>query len=350
MLPAVNDLFWFATCRPGAEGVLKSEVALLHPELRSAYQRRGFVTFKGATDASVCMREDLGAAFARVTGLSLGRAETAAEVIALISAVPSHGPRVLHVFPRETPKDAAALASCMAACAALRRKLLATEPASWVADREVASVGETVIDVVFENDHELFVGAHLHNASRGAHAGGGFGVVVPADSPSRAFAKIEEVIAWTGIEPKVGERALEIGASPGGAAYALARRGVNVLGVDPGVMDPVVLRYRHASGAHVEHLKVALGSMTSEQIPRGSQWLLVDVHLAPPVMLHKVRRLIPPLRPTLRAAVFTLKLNEWSLASELPRWVEQVRGYGFSRVRARQLPSHRQELCLVAEP
>ena len=49
---------------------------------------------------------------------------------------------------------------------------------------------------------------------------------MPAEAPSRAYAKIEEAIAWAQLPVRAGDVALEIGAAPGGAVMALARRGV----------------------------------------------------------------------------------------------------------------------------
>jgi hypothetical protein len=77
-------------------------------------------------------------------------------------------------------------------------------------------------------------------------------------------------------------------------------------------------------------------------------WLLVDVNLAPQVALHEVRRLLPRLLATLRGAVFTLKLNDWSFVAELPALVDRIHQMGFAEVRLRHLPSNRREVCALA--
>jgi hypothetical protein len=43
----------------------------------------------------------------------------------------------------------------------------------------------------------------------------------------------------------------------------------------------------------------------------------------------------------------TLKLNETRFAAEVPAFVERVRELGLGDVRATQLPSNRQEICVV---
>jgi 23S rRNA (cytidine2498-2'-O)-methyltransferase len=155
------------------------------------------------------------------------------------------------------------------------------------------------------------------------------------------------VIAWRGLDVHAGQTALEIGAAPGGAALALARRGVNVIGVDTGAIDPAVLAYRHPGGAHVTHLPIKVGALRWEALPPAVDWLLVDVNLAPQVAIHSIARLIPPLREALRGIVFTLKLNDLRFAEELPALLGRLQQLGFRDVRARHLPSNRQEVCAV---
>ena len=140
-----------------------------------------------------------------------------------------------------------------------------------------------------------------------------------------------------------GEVALEIGCAPGGAALALARRGVEVWGVDTAELAPQV-----RAEPLVHHLRLKVGALRWEQLPPRVDWLLVDVNLAPQVALHEVARLVPKLRGTLRGAVFTLKLNDWSFVDELPALGDRIRAMGFTSVRMRHLPSNRREITAVA--
>ena len=48
--------------------------------------------------------------------------------------------------------------------------------------------------------------------------GGLIHIDVPAEAPSRAYAKIEEAIVWARLPVAAGQIALEIGAAPGGAS------------------------------------------------------------------------------------------------------------------------------------
>jgi hypothetical protein len=45
--------------------------------------------------------------------------------------------------------------------------------------------------------------------------------------------------------------------------------------------------------------------------------------------------------------LLTLKLPEWNLAGDIPSYIERIRSWGFSDVRARQLANNRQEICVA---
>jgi 23S rRNA (cytidine2498-2'-O)-methyltransferase len=310
--------FVFATCLPGLEPALKREVARIRPELRFAYSRPGLVTFKAPHAVAP---EDPPAVFARVWGRSIGPARDPEAAAALLAPI---GATRVHVFARE-PEAAIELA-----------------PWQALGPGGAAAEGELIADVIVD-DAGAWLGAHRHDDARPAHAGGAIPVDVPADAPSRAFAKIEEAIAWAHLPVAAGQVALEIGAAPGGAVLALARRGLTVYGVDTGDLAPVV---RALPAVH--HLAKSVGALRWEELPEHVDWLLVDVNIAPQVALHGVARLMPRLRQTLSAAVITLKLNDWSFVDQLPALTERIRHMGLSDVRLRHLPSNRREVCAVA--
>jgi 23S rRNA (cytidine2498-2'-O)-methyltransferase len=314
--------FVFATCLPGVEPALKLDVARARPELRFAYSRPGLVTFKSAR--AVPPDDMPGSVFAQVWGRSIGAASDPATAALQLGSL---GATRVHVFARE-PEVAVDLA-----------------PWQALGTGGPAELGELVADVIVAPGHgePAWLGAHRHDRFRVAHAGGAIPVEVPGDAPSRAYAKIEEAIAWAALPIEAGHVALEIGAAPGGAVLALARRGVDVWGVDTGELAPNVLAL-----PNVHHVAKKVGALRWEELPPRIDWLLVDVNLAPQVALHEVGRLMPRLRTTLRGAVFTLKLNDWTFVAELPALVERIRQMGLPDVRMRHLPSNRREICAVA--
>ena len=311
--------FAFASCLPGVEPAVKLEVARDRPDLAFAFSRPGLVTFKSS--GTVAPDDPPGSVFARVWGKSLGPVTDPAAAAAQLAAL---GVSRVHVYPRD-PEQAADLA-----------------PWDSLGPRGPALAGELVADIIVAPGEAAFLGIHRHDPTRAPDAGG-FGVVVPADAPSRAFAKIEEAIAWAHLPMKAGHVALEIGAAPGGAVLALARRGLTVWGVDTGELAPVV-----KAMPNVTHLAKKVGAVRWEELPPRIDWLLVDVNLAPQVALHEVSRLMPKLRPTLRGAVITLKLNDWGFVAELPKLVQRIKDLGLPDVRLRHLPANRKEVCAVA--
>ncbi len=320
--------FVFVVCSVPSAPLAKREVLAAHPEARFAFSRPGLVTFKHP-GASPSFGEGL--VFARVAGQSLGTASSLEEALAL--APP--GTAAVHVFPRD-PEDAPSVARTAAAHAGLARQGLRVEPRP----------GEVTLDVVVAEGEAFFVGYHVHGAQRWAIAGGLPGVIVPEASPSRAFAKLEEALTWSGLSPRRGSVVVELGASPGGATLACLMRGLPVVAFDPGELDARVRDFVGPGGARVTFHARAAGSVTKADLPEGARLLVVDMNLAPPVALRYVAR-VRAMLPKLEAAVITVKLNDEKMIEQTGRWIELVRGMRFSQVSATQLPSHRQEMVIV---
>ncbi len=296
----------------------------MRPTLRFAFSRPGLVTFKSEVDITP---DDVPASvFARVWGQSIGPATDPADAARQVATL---GPTLVHLFARDPEADLALLEPWAAA-------LRDTRTGAAVA-------GDLVADVIVSTDEPAWIGLHRHGAHHLPLAGGAIKVDMPADAPSRAYAKIEEAIQWAGLRFQAGQVALEIGAAPGGAVMALARRGLEVHGVDTGELAPQV---RALPGVH--HVPMKVGALRWEQLPPRIDWLLVDVNLAPQVALHEVARLMPRLRPTLIGAVFTLKLNDFAFVDALPTLTKRIADLGFATVRLRHLPSNRREICVVA--
>ncbi len=70
--------------------------------------------------------------------------------------------------------------------------------------------------------------------------------------PNRAYLKLWEALTLAGRHPGPGERCLDLGASPGGWSWVIARLGAQVLAIDKAPLDPAVaalpgVGYRQAS-------------------------------------------------------------------------------------------------------
>lgn len=345
--------FLFCACQVGAESALKSDAVAREPSLRPAYSRPGLVTFKrGSPRLASDDPEAAPSPLARAWGRGIGRASDAAAAVAMIAgATPSAPPLRLHVFERDRwrPGEAPADALIGGAAALVRAELLAL----WPEGRplllgEAAEPGDHVIDVIVAEGEPLYLGHHRHHPARLAWPGGQAPLLIsqpiPPQAPSRAYRKLEEAIAWSRAPVRAGDVALELGSAPGGASYALLRRGLTVHGVDTGVMDPVVLTTRHPSGARFIYHNAPMSQVQRRDLPTALHWVLCDVNRAPQVALRTVARLAAAPRPALMGVLCTLKLDDWRALRHLDGWLRMIEAMGMVEVRATQLPSNRMEL------
>ncbi|HWB79870.1 MAG TPA: hypothetical protein VG755_33125, partial [Nannocystaceae bacterium] len=203
--------FVFATCLPGSKAWLQRELARTRPDLRPAWSRPGVMTFR--SDAELADPEPR-AVFARAHGRSLGFAKSTAEIVEL--ARPIDAPLRVHVFARD-PVDPDRTPIDDAPVDAMRDELLAL-----LGDRALhdprPQLGDRVLDVVIAAGEPSLIGWHAHDHDRSAAPGGGRRIAAPDDTPSRAFAKLEEALVWSGLPLADGDVVVEIGAAPGGAA------------------------------------------------------------------------------------------------------------------------------------
>lgn len=322
--------FIFATCRAGSEATLKREVASRHGNwLTPAFMRPQLITWKSRTP----LRDDfvLDAAFATITGFSAGMARTAAEVVEKAPLRPC----AVHVFPRLVAEDGVPTAEWqrMDEVQSAIQSQLTLDPASpWV------------LDVILGTETEpWFLGLHRRGGSSHPHPGALPRLILPAEAPSRAWSKMEQALAWLGLDaPGKLEKAtaLELGSAPGGASWSLLNRGMEVIGVDTAAMDPRVLEHRHFT-----HLRLAAGDLQRSDLPSEIDLLASDMNLHPGLVLRYVERLTALTQP--RWMILTLKMNDAEVESQLPALLKQLHRFAPGEVFARQLHANRREVTVV---
>lgn len=345
----MNAPFRFTTCRAGSEAALKRDIAgHFSGELTPAFMKPQFITWK-------VRRPDFQpprtlSHFARVSGISLGLCKTIAEVVDHARKLTIRPVR-LHVFPRITAEDGVEAATWQ------RIDVLAVE-----ITRELQQVGvpletrlpcahgDLILDVIVgETDEEpLFLGHHEHQAGMHAHPGGLPRITLPEDVPSRAWLKLEQALAWRGWDQLDlrGQTALDLGCAPGGATYALLQRGMNVLGVDTGEMDPRVLQLAKARGVRFDHWRTAAGRLNLTALPQEPALLLCDINLAPPDVLPQLARIQDAIQA--RRLILTIKLNTPALEDRAHEFIAAVRDFAPAPVFATQLAGNRREICVCA--
>ncbi len=349
--------FIFATCQIGAEPALKDEVARLRPESRFAYSRPGFLTFKVAEPAGIDRVTGAApltaAVFARSSGVSLGKAGDAAidastaEVWRIAADLPIER---LHVWRRDLvpPDYRGKVIEPPPSVAEVEAAIRAAAPSDNVRLRDFKPSsptrrGNLVLDCVLVESDQWWIGCHRADRIESCWPGGLFPIELPPNAVSRAWLKLEEALAWSGLPIKPGDMCAEIGSAPGGASQALLGHGAYVIGIDPADMDPRVV----AEPGFVHWKK--RGADIRRREFRKVRWLMADINVAPQYTLDTVEAIVTHTDVHVQGLLLTLKLLEWSLAAEIPTYLERIRRWGYARVDARQLHHNRQEICVVAE-
>jgi 23S rRNA (cytidine2498-2'-O)-methyltransferase len=348
--------FVFMTCRPGADAALKQEIARTEPEWRLAYSRPGFATFKRVDAEPIDDRAlaERNWVFARTQGISLGKAtgdamSSLARQVWQLAGEKSYGD--VHVWERGAhPDDDDTSALVVSPLAAeIEAAIRAAAPASCENLRKPAgekrrpAPGRTrVLDVVLVEPNEWWVGCHRVVTPPQRWPGGAIPVRTPSHAVSRAYTKMAEALAWSGLPIEKDDECVELGCAPGGACQAILDRGLYVTGIDPAEVDPVLLEH-----PRFRHLR-----KRSKEVRRGEylgvRWLAADMNLAPSYTLDAVEAIVTHADVHVRGLILTLKLAEWSHAERLAEYAARVRGWGYRDVRMRQLASGGQEVCLVA--
>lgn len=345
--PLADVDFLFLTCQVGAEAAVKAELARLWPDFRFAYSRPGFLTFKLPPGHGLSEDFVLGSIFSRAWGYSIGKAAgdtDEARAVAAWQLLEARDVAAAHVWPRDR-YAAGSRGYTPGLSDASRAAEIALREAAPASVRSAPSLaqGDRVLDVVLVDDGVWWVGFHRVRGIETSWPGGFSPLELPEDAVSRAYIKLEEGLLWSGLPLKAGERCAEIGAAPGGAAQALLARGLHVMGVDPAEIDLRVVE--HPNFTHVRKR----GADVRRREFRKTRWLLADMNVAPEYTLDAIEAIVLHAEVDVRGLLLTLKLLEWSLADEVPDYLERIRAWGFTDVRARQLQHNRQEICVAAQ-
>lgn len=297
-------MFIYCLTNPGFENFLKAEAAFRFPDLKLSFSRPGFVTFK-APDVLRIPRFT----FARVTGhfLAKGGADQAQEAI--------HAEvreRVVHRFFLSEGRG----------------------------EGPEAAEGTGIWDLIEVSSGEFWWGVRTVGPWDWGFPGGLPGLNLPAQAPSRAWLKLEEMLLWSRWNPDKGLTALEFGSAPGGASWALLNRGFRVAGVDVAPMDPVCL----AHPAFTFH-QVSIRDLRKKDLPEQVDVLFCDLGLKPVEAVPQIRHFCQIL-PSIRRVYYTLKMGQGQGQADLDRWFDAFRSLGF-QVHTTHLPSNRMELLVA---
>lgn len=298
-------MFFFTLTNPEAEDILKEEVRLSYPDLKFSYSRPGFITFKAEKQVK------FSPIFCRVSGVCLGK------------------------FPKEELKYERAWV--------WKREESFTIPPELKAlsDRTLFRPGEKVTLIMMIGENEFWVGEYVMKSTHFQTPGEVSSILEESLAPSRAFYKIAEAAEAFDLPFEHEEKVLELGSAPGGASWFLLENDLRVYGVDPADMDPKIVKH-----VNFRHYRMPFEHIEKDTFKQNIDWIVSDVNLPPTVVMKEILRIHGFMKP--KGLVITLKINDAKHLSFLWDYVDQIAGLGYDRYALKYLPSHRQEVCLVA--
>lgn len=159
-------------------------------------------------------------------------------------------------------------------------------------------------------------------------------------APSRSYLKMEEALDRMPEPPNPGERAIDLGAAPGGWTYSFVKRGCHVTAVDHG---PMKLPAHQEGWGSVEHLRE--NGITYE--PAGDvDWLVADMLIAPGVALGLLRRWLASGRAT--RIICNIKLPQEQPYQSVKPVEDLLRAQHHYRWSIKQLYHDRREVTVMA--
>ena len=344
-----QDRFVFAACQQGAERPLKERFAGPGAPLRLAFSRPGLATFK-TNDQNVSLLSKNW--LARVAGEGLGnvRGKIAEELVAETLAIAGDGFQAIHIFERDRalpgsrgfepgPSELTNAVGQIFADSFRNRANGAHQPLI----NSTCALGSKILDVILVEPDQWLIGTHTATEIQHCWPGGAYPVVAPDQMVSRAYLKIAEAVAWSQLPIQPGDRVVEIGSAPGGSCQRLLDVGCEVTGVDPAEMDELLLKH-----PRFEHWRSKAAGMKRKMYSK-FKWLTADANVAPNYTLEVVQDIVNYPTSRFQGLLLTIKLSSYDLIDQVDAAMEQIRGWGFTRVKARQLASNRRECCISAQ-
>jgi len=354
--------FIMMTCQCGVERFLKQEVLERYHDLKTAFLKPGFVTFKATPAWNAQRVSEMRSIFARYKGISLGRMpyfrdapmlEMAGESAWMVALDMPRDLQIdrIHVFPRDrtVPGNFGFEPHINDYCREIHNTVTLhcpyREKLAPGADDPLcpAERNETVLDIIIVSESDWYMGYHFANDWRSCQPGGIVDLQLPIDMLSRAFLKFEEGLRWSGLPVRAGSRWLDIGAAPGGGSQALLARGAEVIGVDPAETSPILI-----DNPSFHHLRGRLNQLKRSHF-RKIRWVITDMNVAPNYTLDVLEELISRRDINIRGLLFTLKLVKWDLVADIPKYVQRIKSWGCTQIAIAQMQFNRQEIMVAVK-
>lgn len=341
--------FIYVICQNGAESAAKLEILTAHPNLRLAFSRPGFITFKVDADNPLPQKFSLKSTLARTYGWSLGKLknEDANQMVAEIVESPQLKlSRGIHVWQRDPVLPGKngfepGVSSLAKEIGNLFSQTTIVQE-NEIAVNEIAGPNDLVFDIVLVEPDEWWYGFHFATTVAGRWPGGVPMIDTTVETFSRAYFKLKEALLWSGIRVNPGDQVAEIGSAPGGACQLLLEMGAHVIGIDPAEMESEILE--HKNFTHIRRR----GSEVKRRDFRNVRWLIADLNMDPDFTLDTIAEVVQHDLVDVKGVIMTLKFQDWKMVKKIPSYMARAKELGFQVVKSRQLAFNRGEFCLVA--
>ncbi|WP_131794675.1 SAM-dependent methyltransferase [Fluoribacter gormanii] len=120
--------------------------------------------------------------------------------------------------------------------------------------------------------------------------------------PNRAYLKLWEALTLLGKYPKPGDKALDLGASPGGWTYVMQSLGASVTAVDKALLDPKIAKL-----PRINYLQQSAFAIDPMQWEHSYDWVLSDVACYPERAYALIMKWIQSGKA--KQLIFTIKLQ-----------------------------------------
>ena len=339
--------FIFVSCQYGAEAAARAEILAAHPEIRLAFSRPGFVTFKLNPDNVLPEKFHLKSTLARTWGWCLGslKNDDAENLVnELVSSNDLSSFNGLHVWQRDSATPGhRGFEPGLTVLANEVANLLDTKLGSdnRLPTNSVGKPDDRIFDVMLVEPNQWWLGYHYATTNPGRWPGGVPKIDTNIEVVSRAYFKTQEALLWLGIQLGDSDTCVEIGSAPGGSCQFLLETGAKVIGIDPAEMEPEILE--HPNFTYIRRR----GHEVKKRDLKSAKWLFADLNIVPKYTFDTVSEIVNSAHIDLRGMFLTMKLTDWKMVEQIPRLMQQVRELGFGVVKARQLAFNRREFCLA---
>ncbi len=321
-------------CQGGAEAALCQRQEEVLPQIAKAAWRRGAVTFRLRNfDPAEDFFPDL--VFNRTCIRSLGQVTGTSDAQRAAAAAALAGKaewKALHVWNRDPRAEIDRQL--------IRAALGAVYDLPTAADTTSAP-GDLILNCIVDSPDRWWIGWHRAATPPSCWPGGIYPVALPEGKVSRAWLKLDEAITTFDIPLAAGQRAIEFGASPGGACQRLLEAGLDVVGVDPALVDERVSSHQRFEQWRMRAREVRLTAL------RGFHWVVADMNIDPTSTMESLERAVMAPGTRVQGIIATLKLPTWDRVTDLPKFLEQFVTWGFTP-HARQLSTGGREVCVWA--